>query len=87
MNLDSIPEDSLPRRLDARAPWRPGPPETFARCPGCGAPLLLRPVGLAEPDRLQGTCSALQCGEVVTFRRLEERLIVADRRRVDRRRP
>jgi hypothetical protein len=87
MDLDSIPEDSLARHLAARAPWLPGPPETSASCPGCGAPLRLSSVGTTDPDRLLGFCTTLRCGEVVTFRRLEGRLIVADRRRADRRRP
>jgi hypothetical protein len=39
------------------------------------------PVGPTEPDRSVGVCPARWCGEVVTFRRLEGRLIVAERRR------
>jgi hypothetical protein len=39
------------------------------------------PVGPTEPDRFVGVCAALQCGEVVSFRRLEQRLIVEERRR------
>jgi hypothetical protein len=71
-----------------REPWRPGPPEPEApACPGCGGPLEVGPVGPTEPDRLLGVCRALRCGEVVTFRRFEGRPIVADRRRIDRRRP
>jgi hypothetical protein len=87
MDLDAITAHALPRRLAGRAPWRPGPPESSSpNCPGCGAPLQLGPVGSTEPDRLMGVCSALQCGEAVLFRRVEGRLIVADRRRGDRRR-
>jgi hypothetical protein len=47
MDLDSIPEDSLARHPAARAPWLPGSPETYASCPGCGAPLRLGPAGPA----------------------------------------
>jgi hypothetical protein len=50
-------------------------------CPGCGAPLQMGPVGPSEPDRSVRVCPAHWCGEVVTFRRLEGRLIVAERRR------
>jgi hypothetical protein len=39
------------------------------------------PMGPTEPDRSVGVGPARWCGEVVTFRRLEGRLIVAERRR------
>jgi hypothetical protein len=82
MNLDAVPADTLARRLAARAPWRPGRPVPEAPgCPGCAGPLQMGPVGLTQPDRLLGACKAPWCGEVVTFRRLEGRLIVAERRR------
>jgi hypothetical protein len=88
MDLDAINAVTLPRRLAGREPWRPDPPEpSSASCPGCGAPLRLGPVGPTQPDRLLGICGALQCGEAVIFRRFEGRLIVADRRRADRRGP
>jgi hypothetical protein len=88
MDRDSIPEDTPSRRLAGRAPWRPDTPEpSSANCPGCGVPLRRSPVGTTEPDRPLGFCTTFRCGEVVTFRRLEGRLIVADRRRADRRRP
>jgi hypothetical protein len=73
---------TLPHRLPDRGPWLDCPPDPAPeRCHRCGAPLQLRPVGPSEPDRLIGVCGALQCGEVVTFRRLEGRLIVVERRR------
>ena len=82
MDLDAITADRLHRHLAARAPWRPDPPDPApADCPGCGAPLQLGPMGLTEPDRLLGVCKAPRCGEVVIFRRLEGRLIVAEGRR------
>ena len=88
MNVDAITAVTLPRRLAGRATWCPGPPEpSSASCPGCGAPLPLGPVGPTQSDRLLGICGALQCGEAVIFRRFEGRLIVAERRRADRRRP
>jgi hypothetical protein len=88
MELDALASDTLSFRLAGRATWSPGPPEPWsANCPGCGAPLRLAPAGPTEPDRLAGICSAHQCGEAVIFRRLEGRLIIADRRRPDRRRP
>ena len=87
MDLDDIAADALSRHLAGRAPWRPDPSErSSANCPGCGAPLQLGPAGVNEPDRLLGECKTSRCGEVVIFRRLEGRLIVADRRRADRRR-
>jgi len=52
-----------------------------SRLPRLGASLQLGPVGPTEPDRSVGVCPARWCGEVVTFRRLEGRLIVAERRR------
>ena len=88
MDLDAIAAVTLPRRLAGRASWRPDPPEpSSANCPGCGVPLRRSPVGTTEPDRPLGFCTTFRCGEVVTFRRLEGRLIVADRRLADRRRP
>jgi hypothetical protein len=89
MDLDAVAAETLAHRLAARAPWRPGRPAPEAPgCPGCGGPLEMGPVGPAEPDRHLGICKTLQCGEVVTFRRLERRLIVVERiRRDGRRRP
>jgi hypothetical protein len=82
MTLDAIALDTTPRRLAARAPWRPGPPDPDAPvCPGYGAPLQMGPAGPTEADRSVGVCPARWCGEVVTFHRLEGRLIVAERRR------
>ena len=82
MDLDDIAQVTTPRRLAGRAAWRPEPsdPDTPG-CPGCGATLQIAPVAPTEPDRSVGVCPAHQCGEVVTFRRLEGRLIVAERRR------
>jgi hypothetical protein len=81
MDLDAIALVTTPRRLAARAPWRPDSPDPSpARCPGCGTPLRLDPAGPDDPDRLIGTCPARQCREeAVIFRRLEGRLIVAGR--------
>ena len=82
MNLDAIAADTRHRLLAARTPWRPDPPDADAPgCPGCGAPLQLGPIGPTDPDRLLGVCKAPRCGEVVTFRRLEGRHIVVERRR------
>ena len=82
MDLDAIDDGTPHRHLAARAPWRAGPPEPATPgCPGCGAPLQIGPAGPTEPDRSVGVCPARWCGEVVTFRRLEGRLIVAERRR------
>jgi hypothetical protein len=82
MNLDAIAADTLHRHLTARAPWRPDPRDPpAAGCPGCGAPLSLDAAGTDDPDRLVGACPARWCGEVATFRRLEGRLIVAERQR------
>ena len=65
-----------------RGPWTAGRPEPATPdCPGCGAPLQMGPLGPTEPDRSVGVCPGRGCGEIVTFRRLEERLIVAERRR------
>jgi hypothetical protein len=66
-----------------RGPYRPGRPDAPPSCPACGAPLELGPARPSEPDRLGlgGVCPAPCCGEVVTFRRLEGRLIVAKRTR------
>jgi hypothetical protein len=82
MDLDAIDDDTLHRHLAGRDPWRPDPPEpSSANCPACGAPLRLVPAGPDDPDRLVGACKAPQCGEVVTYRVCEGRLIVAERRR------
>jgi hypothetical protein len=82
MDLDAIDDGTLHRHLAGRAPWRPDPPESSSPdCPGCGAPLRLVPAGPDDPDRSVGVCPARWCGEVVTFRRLEGRLIVAERQR------
>ena len=82
MNLDAVAADTLHRHLAARAPWRPDPPDpSAALCPGCGAPLSLDPSGLDDLDQFVGACKAPQCGEVVTYRVCEGRLIVAERRR------
>ena len=82
MNLDAIAADTLRRHLAARAPWRPDPPDPPpAPCPGCGAPLRIDTAGADDPDRLVGACKVPRCGEVVTFRVCEGRLIVAERRR------
>jgi hypothetical protein len=71
-----------PHRVAARGPRLAGRPELATPgCPGCGSPLEIGPVGYTEPERSVGVCAALQCGEVVIFRRLEGRLIVAERRR------
>ena len=79
-NLDAIALVTLPHRLANRGPWHPGQPEPSPTpCPGCGAPLRIAPAESADPDRLVGTCEAAQCGEVVTYRICERRLIVADR--------
>ena len=73
---------ALPHRHPDRRAWHPGRSEPESPgCPGCGAPMPIGPVGPTEPDRFVGVCAALQCGEVVRFRRLEQRLIVEERRR------
>jgi hypothetical protein len=81
MTLDAIALDTTPRRLAARAPWRPGPPDPdIPDCPGCGGPLAMAAAGPDDPDRSIGICPARQCLEgAVIFRRLEGRLIVAGR--------
>ena len=82
MNLDAIALNTTPRRLAARAPWRPGQSgPDILDCPGCGRPLALAPAGPDDPDRLVGACEAPRCGEVVTYRVCEGRIIVAERRR------
>ena len=84
MNLDALDAERITtcRRLVARGPWSPGPPKSSpARCPGCGSPLRFDPAGSADPNWLVGTCPAVQCGEVVTYRVCEGRFIVAERRR------
>jgi hypothetical protein len=82
MDLDAIDDNTLYRHLAGRAPWRPDPPEpSSANCPGCGAPLRLVPAGPDDPGRPVGTCQAPRCGEVVTYRICEGRLIVAARQR------
>jgi hypothetical protein len=82
MELDAIALETTPRRLAARAAWRPGPSDPdIPGCPSCGAALQMGPVGPTEPDRSVGVCPARCCGEVVTFRGLEGRLIVAERQR------
>jgi hypothetical protein len=77
MTLDAIALKTTPRRLAARAPWRPGPPDPdILDCPGCGGPLAMAAAGPDDPDRSIGTCPARQCREgAVIFRRLEGRLI------------
>jgi hypothetical protein len=73
---------TLPHHHPARTDWRPGRTEPDSPgCPGCGSPMELGPAGPTEPHRFVGVCSALQCGEVVSFRMLERRLIVEQRRR------
>jgi hypothetical protein len=75
-------EVTLPHRHAERSEWRPGSPDPdIPECPGCGAPLRMDTAGPDDPDRLVATCEAPRCGEVVTFRRLEGRLIVAELRR------
>jgi hypothetical protein len=82
MNLETIAHDTTARRLAARAPWHPDPPDPSpACCPGCGAPLRLDAAGPDEPDRFEGACKAPRCGEVVSYRLCEGRFIVAERRR------
>ena len=65
-----------------RLDWRPGladPPTPT--CPGCDAPLAMDTSTGDGPIAVAGACNRPGCGEVVTFRRLEGRWIVADRRR------
>jgi hypothetical protein len=66
-----------------RLGWREGRPDPATpECPGCGAPLALDLAADADgPLGATGTCDRPCCGEVVTFRRFEGRLIVAGRRR------
>jgi hypothetical protein len=53
MALDAIALDTTPRRLAARAPWRPGPPDPdIPDCPGCGGPLAMPAAGPDDSDRL-----------------------------------
>jgi hypothetical protein len=67
------------RRRAARAPGRPDRTDPApVRCPGCGTPLQLGPIG---PDRLIGVCPARRCSEIVILRRLEGWLVVVGRRR------
>ena len=70
-----------------RGPGQRGRPESdpSPNCPGCGAPLEIWPVGPSDPGRFVGACEALQCGEVVIFRMLEQRFIVEERHRPARR--
>ena len=59
MTLEAIALDTTPRRLAARAAWRPGLSDPGCPgCPGCGAPLQMGPVGPTEPDRSVGVCPA-----------------------------
>jgi hypothetical protein len=75
-------EITLPHRHPDRSEWSPGSPDLdIPDCPGCGGPLTLAPAAPGDPDRLIGACPAPRCGEVVTFRRQEGRLIVAERQR------
>jgi hypothetical protein len=82
MNRVGIADITLPRNHADRGPWRPLLPDPSpAHCPGCGAAFQIDTGGLDEPDRSIGICTAPQCGEVVTFRVCEGRLIIAERRR------
>jgi hypothetical protein len=72
----------IPHLHRGRLGWRPGPPDPpTPTCPGCDAPLAMDLSTGDGPLVVMGACERPRCGEVVTFRRLEGRWIVQERRR------
>jgi hypothetical protein len=82
MHPAADPEILIRHMHHGRLVWRPGPPDPpTPTCPGCDAPLAMDTSTGDGPIRVTGACDRPGCGEVVTFRCLEGRWIVADRRR------
>ena len=75
----------IPHRPPRPPRLRPGPPDPpTPTCPGCDAPLAMDLSAGNGPLVVKGACDRPRCGEVVTFRRLEGRWIVQERRRPSR---
>ena len=85
MTIDLDDGTRRPRRLTERAHRAAPPDPSVPSCPGCGR--ALAPSRWAGDD-LVALCAAPHCPEVlVIFRRLEGRLVVAERLRSGPRRP